>query len=145
MLLSLHHLCSLADGVAPTEEIFHSIVNVAALCTKYSKLGAEVTYSAKRVVKGKEFTSGRVDLITIKGQIALVIEMKCKYTNPSENVDDGLEQVFIIIDFVLEIFDIIKHKKYNTDKKELQKLQKKELLGRKLCTNLRKISRSSAR
>ena len=65
-----------------------------------------MTYSAKRVVKGKEFTSG-----TIKGQIALVIEMKCKYTNPGENVDDGLEQVFIIIDFALEFFDFIKHKK----------------------------------
>ena len=85
-----------------------------------------MTYSAKRVVKGKEFTSGRVDLITIKGQIALVIEMKCKYTNPGENVDDGLEQVFIIIDFVLEFFDFIKHKNYNTDKKELQKLQKND-------------------
>lgn len=37
--------------------------------------------------------------------------MKCKYTNPGENVDDGLEQVFIIIDFALEFFDFIKHKK----------------------------------
>ena len=75
--------------------MFHSIFNVAALASVYSsgKFGSEVHYKVKRIVRGKEFDSGKLDTILVQGTVGLIMEAKCGYTNPSQNVDYALDQV----------------------------------------------------
>lgn len=64
------------EGVLTNEDIVHSILNYIALQTQHTTLGSEVY--TKKLHSGKK---GRVDLKMTKGNVGMIMEVKCVPTN----------------------------------------------------------------
>lgn len=88
------------DGTHPNEEIFHSLINVAILHSVIiRKFGAEVYIKGKRIVNGKQFNDGYIDVALSHEttRIGIIVEIKFLGTNPNQNLDYALEQVMHVL------------------------------------------------
>lgn len=77
------------EGVFANEDIIHSMLNYIALQTQHTTMGSEL-YTEKINTQEK----GRADLKIIKGDVGMILEVKCVPTNKGSNkhMEEALNQ-----------------------------------------------------